>query len=107
MGQRSTGGQLEPETSPSTPPDTPPCPPTPPTATSSWPEPSDPTTRVDPPTRPPLLTSNPNVELRDPHPRTELSEDLRLSPTSGHGSWLCSLTTLGSVEVPSSLRTMY
>merc|ERR1712029_754721 len=32
-------------------------------------------------------------------------EDLRLSPTSGHGRWLCSLTTLGSVEVPSSLRT--
>merc|ERR1712198_397452 len=57
------------------------------------------------PTRQPPLTSKPSAELRDPHPRTESSEDSRPSPTSGPGKWLCSLTTPGSVEVPSSPRT--
>merc|ERR1712098_642800 len=66
---------------------------------------SDPTARADPPTRQPPLTSRPSAELRDPHPRTESSEDSRPSPTSGPGKWLCSLTTPGSVEVPSSPRT--
>merc|ERR1719447_49406 len=94
-----TGGQLVPETSPSTKPDTPPCQPTPQTPTLTSQEPSD------PPTRQPPLTSRPSAELRDPHPRTESSEDSRPSPTSGPGKWLCSLTTLGSVEVPSSPRT--
>merc|ERR1711868_232620 len=94
-----------PETSPSTKPDTPPCQPTPQTPTLTSQEPSDPTARADPPTRQPPLTSRPSAELRDPHPRTESSEDSRPSPTSGPGKWLCSLTTPGSVEVPSSPRT--
>merc|ERR1719378_1282699 len=87
-----TGGQLEPETSQSTKPDTPPCQPTPQTPILTSQEPSDPTAR------PPPSTSSPSAELRDPHPRTESSEDLRLSPTSGHGRLLCSLTMHGSVE---------
>merc|ERR1719516_154828 len=105
LDPRSTGDQLEQETSPSTKPDTPPCQPTPQTPTLTSQEPSDPTARADPPTRQPPLTSRPSAELRDPHPRTESSEDSRPSPTSGPGKWLCSLTTPGSVEVPSSPRT--
>merc|ERR1712098_227672 len=83
----------------------PPCQPTPQTPTLTSQEPSDPTARADPPTRQPPLTSRPSAELRDPNPRTESSEDSRPSPTSGPGKWLCSLTTPGSVEAPSSPRT--
>merc|ERR1712002_1428477 len=101
----SIGGQLEQETSQSTKPDTPPCQPTPQTPILTSQEPSDPTVRADPPTRQPPSTYSPSAELRDPHPRTESSEDLRLSPTSGHGRLLCSLTMHGSVEDPSSPRT--
>merc|ERR1712002_62405 len=101
----STGGQLEQETSQSTKPDTPPCQPTPQTPILTSQEPSDPTARADPPTRPPPSASSPSAELRDPHPRTESSEDLGLSPTSGHGRLLCSLTMPGSVEDLSSPRT--
>merc|ERR1719378_1876811 len=80
---RSTGDQLEPEISQSTKPDTPPCQPTPQTPTLTSQEPSDQTARADPPSRQPPLTSRPSAELRDPHPRTESSEDSRPSPTSG------------------------
>merc|ERR1719378_1164282 len=100
-----TTNTMPPETSPSTKPDTPPCQPTPQTPTLTSQEPSDPTARVDPPTRQPPLTSRPSAELRDLHPRTESSEDSRPSPTSGPGKLLCSSTTPGSVEVPSSPRT--
>merc|ERR1712142_78477 len=46
------------------------------------------------------------VELKDPPLAKELSEDTKLRSTSGPGRWLSSLTMLGSVVEPSSLRTM-
>merc|ERR1711868_306274 len=37
------------------------------------------------------------ASVYDLHPRTKLLVDSRLSQTSGHGKWPCSLTTPGSV----------
>merc|ERR1712098_329149 len=44
--------------------------------------------------------------LKDPPLLKELSEDTKPRSTSGPGRWLSSLTMLGSVAVPSSMRTM-